>query len=90
MPGYRIKSDYDYYDYLEIDKIRKQFEREKNGNLMQYTYWLEKRILRAELIIEKLNSKIKSLSDKIELILNKGRRNNGFKNKRISSFKAME
>lgn len=60
------------YDFKRINEIQKEFERKKNGNLMQYTVWLQKRILEAEKTISEFNLRLKKCSDKIEGTLQKG------------------
>ena len=58
------------YNYDKVNKIRKEFERRiRGGNLMQYTYWLEKRILRAEKTIREYEQKVKKCSIKIQRAL---------------------
>ena len=57
------------YDYKKIEKIRKEFERKKNGNLMQYTIWLENRILKAENTISEFKLKLRSVSNRIDKVL---------------------
>ena len=60
------------YNLKRIEKIRKDFERKKNGNLIQYTFYLEKIVLKAEDTISEFKSKLKGCSNKIEGALQKG------------------
>lgn len=58
------------YDFKEIEKIRKEFGNSRDGmNLMRYTIWLEKKILKAENTLSEFKFKLKKCSNRIDKVL---------------------